>query len=190
MLSANSIRSAKKIETAMAFKDVFLTSPIPSHWEPTSFSWLPGSYQGWTSSYLNQYAPCPELLMDYARFHALRAHNAGGTMLLAVDRIAYFEPSNALDLVEWLKVGTHGGADAKEVRGMLEMVSRISPLATYFADEAGYRARFASPVSADDARVIAGHIDEMSEGGSLSEQFDLTLPDYIFASQEIQLWWD
>lgn len=39
----------------MAFKDIFLSSPIPSHWEKTSFGWLPASYEGWTSSYINHW---------------------------------------------------------------------------------------------------------------------------------------
>ncbi len=111
-------------------------------------------------------------------------------MLLAVNQIAYFEPLNALDLVVWLRVGSHVGASAEKVRDKLELVDRISPLAAYFADEAGYRARFTTPVSEGDARVIAGYIEEFSDCGNLAEQFDLTLPDYILASQEIQLWWD
>lgn len=180
----------------MAFSEIFLGAPVSSYfkWGPTAFDWLPEGYSALTSPYLNQQnydGVRPQWIVPFAELHAVRAFHAGGTLMVADGKIAYFEPRNSIDVAIWLKVGSHNDrADPEEVAGLLERTNREFPLAAYFADEAGYSARFVSPISLEEARIIADRFSSISDGEDIAEDFGLPLAEFIFASQSLQLWWD
>jgi hypothetical protein len=180
----------------MAFSEIFLGAPVTPYfeWGPTAFDWLPKGYSALTSSYLNSWnydGIRPSWIEPFAELHAVRAFNAGGTLLVADGKIAYFEPRNSIDVAIWLKVGSHNdGADPEEVASLLQRTDKEFPLAAYFADDAGYKARFVSPISLEEARIIADRFSSISEGENIAEGFGLPLAEFIYASQSLQLWWD
>lgn len=175
----------------MPFSDIFLGAAAPSHFSPAEFDWLPAGYTALSSSYKNSYGRYSSLLTDYAEFHAVRAYHAGGNLMVADGEIAFFTPRNSTEVARWLKVGSHNdSADPDEVASLLEMTHRDFPLAAYFADPAGYKARLLNPVDMEAARMLADRFSFNYDAWSLAESFDLPYPEFIFASQTLQLWWD
>jgi hypothetical protein len=174
----------------MALADLFMSSGTPSAWRPCEFDWLPPGHISFTSDYINSYSSAQHLISDYAKLHAIRAYHAGGTILLAESRIAYFEPRSSSDLALWFNVGAHGDEDPVKIASLLAHTDSIYPIAPYFASSAGFRARFVNSIDLDNAKIIAERFESVSEAWNIAECYDLNLADYIFAAQEIPLWWD
>ena len=97
-----------------------------------------------------------------------------------------------LEVAQLCEVGSHGGCSSVEVLQVLKQIQERSPFEVFFADAAGFKARFLAPPSEAEARRIEELVlDVCIDAINL---IDSDEPDYaqaiVLEKQSLELWWD
>lgn len=109
--------------------------------------------------------------------------------------IYVIEGISPVELAREFATGSHDawpGSDTAIVCDELTRIFRVAPFRTYFVDAAGYKARFKSQITVEQAAEIERIVSVGLEGYSS----DWTIEDgpniakVILAENQIRLWWD
>src|SRR4029453_7146317 len=104
----------------------------------------------------------------------------------------FLAPSNnVLAVLKAFDVGSHGGfydpaGPARALRE-IETVHKRYPLIPYFADSAGFKARFTTEVTAE---LISFLEDALSDVEPMMDSNSGSIGEYVRKHQGIHLWWD
>jgi len=104
----------------------------------------------------------------------------------------FLAPSNnVLTILKVFHVGSHAGfydpdGHARALREV-EMVHKRYPLIPYFADSAGFKARFTAEITTDLIHFLE---DGLSDVEPMMDAKNGSIADYVKKHQGIHLWWD
>ena len=99
----------------------------------------------------------------------------------------YLVPQRGIKyVIEAFEVGSHAGAEAESVYDEIREADNKNSLIPYFADEAGIKAKFTSPVTTE----ILSILNESLYSSDAMADDDGELDSYIRKHNGVHLWWD
>jgi hypothetical protein len=139
--------------------------------------------------------PEPYAAIDRVKPLAVEVERSGRVLFVGLhgDDRAYrlfLLPVGSLDVVRLFRVGVHNAPkDAwMKVDETLRRIHAVAPFSVYFADEAGYKAAFATPVDKKRAQQCERMILRIDPAAM--DLDDLPVWERIHRRGVLELWWD